>query len=67
MDFIFICPEEQKEFHTADFDVINNKGIKTDESGNRYMDAEVILLNPCPFCSKKHTYHVNELSCPFNG
>jgi hypothetical protein len=67
MDFIFVCCNTQKVFRTTNFELINNNGVKTDSAGNKYLDAEVILTDTCPFCGIKHIYHVNELSCPFNG
>ena len=67
MNFIFICPVHNKVFESPNFHIIENKGIVTDESGHRMLDAKVILEDPCPFCGQIHVYHANDLSCPFNG
>ena len=67
MKFVFVCPEKQKVFESAAFDVICNKGIALDKMGNRFLDAKVALNGPCPFCGEKHVYHARELSCPFGS
>lgn len=67
MKLIFICPDKNEMFESTDFEIIDNRGIITDNSGNRALDARVALRNPCPFCGNKHVYHVSELSCPFTG
>jgi hypothetical protein len=64
---VFICPEKQKVFESASFEIINNKGIALDMKGNKFLDAKVALNNPCPFCGKKHVYHASELSCPIGS
>jgi len=65
--FIFVCPTQNKVFESADFRVLENRGVITDEAGKKTLDAKVALNEPCPFCGKKHVYHVSELSCPFTG
>jgi hypothetical protein len=67
MEFIFICPIENKAFESANFRIMENRGVATDGAGNKILDAKVALNRPCPFCGKKHVYHVSELSCPFTG
>ena len=67
MKFIFSCPIHNKVFESADFSVLENKGILTDEAGNKTLDAKVALSPPCPFCGQKHVYHASELSCPFGS
>jgi hypothetical protein len=67
MKFIFICPNHNKSFESANFSIMENRGVVTDETGNKMLDANVALNEPCPFCGKKHVYHVSELSCPFTG
>lgn len=67
MKFIFVCPTQNKVFESADFTVLENRGVITDKTGNKTLDAKVVLDHPCPFCGKKHVYHANELSCPFGG
>ena len=67
MKLIFVCPNQGKVFESADYDIIENKGVITDEAGNRALDAKVALNEPCPYCSHKHVYHAGELSCPFAG
>ena len=52
-------------FETADFKVTENKGVISDSSGNRTLDARVELNGPCPFCGEKHVYLACELPCPF--
>ena len=66
MNFVFVCPENNKTYESSNFTIIENKGVITDEDGNRQLDAKVALSEPCPFCGKRHTYHVNELTCPFS-
>lgn len=65
MNFIFFCPEKQQTFETAEFQLTDNNGVQTDSSGNRYLDARVVLTAPCPYCGSLHEYHATELSCPF--
>ncbi len=65
--FIFICPTQNKMFESSDFKILDNRGVITDEAGNKTFDAKVALDKPCPFCGHKHVYHVSELSCPFTG
>jgi len=67
VEFIFVCPDHGKWFETARFSIVENRGVVTDASGNRTLDAKVALDDPCPYCGKKHVYHCNELSCPFAG
>ena len=67
MKIIFVCPEKQKVFESALFEIIDNKGIAIDIKGNKFLDANVALSKPCPFCGKKHVYHASELSCPFES
>ena len=65
MEFIFVCPKRNMTFESADFNVIENKGVVSDSSGNKTLDAKVELNEPCPFCGEKHVYLASELSCPF--
>jgi len=65
MKFVFFCPEENRVFESAEFRVIDNMGVISDEGGNKILDAKVALEKPCPFCGNKHVYHASELSCPF--
>ena len=65
MEFIFICPKRNLTFESADFNVIENRGVICDSSGNKTLDAKVALNGPCPFCGEKHVYRASELSCPF--
>jgi Zn finger protein HypA/HybF involved in hydrogenase expression len=67
MKFIFVCPSQNKVYESADFDILENRGVITDEAGNKTLDAKVALNEPCPFCGQKHVYHAGELSCPFSG
>jgi len=66
MKFVFICPEKNKTFESMDFKVIENRGIITDKTGSRQLDAKVELASSCPHCGKRHIFHVNELTCPFS-
>lgn len=54
-------------FTSADFEIIENRGLVCDSSGNRHLDAKVELNGPCPFCGEKHRYHASELPCPFEN
>ena len=65
--FIFVCPHKNEVFESSDFSILDNKGIVTDQAGNKTLDARVALNQPCPFCGQKHVYHASELSCPFTG
>lgn len=65
MEFLFVCPEKNEIFKSADFTIVENRGIKTDTAGNKVLDATVKLSRGCPYCGKKHTYPAHELACPF--
>ena len=65
MKFLFVCPERDKPFETEAFSLVDNRGVKQDDEGNRYLDARVRLAEPCPLCGKIHEYPAWELSCPF--
>lgn len=67
MEFLFICPLRQEAFSSADFEIIDNRGVAADADGNRYLNARVQLTAPCPFCGEHHEYHANELACPFSA
>ena len=67
MKFTFVCPEQNKMFESGDFSIFENRGVIADAAGNKTLDAKVALNEPCPFCGKKHVYHVSELSCPFES
>ena len=65
MRFIFICPEKYQVFESGDFKIIENRGVKVDQTGKKFLDAKVELVPSCPFCEKKHVFHASELMCPF--
>ncbi|MFH0785875.1 MAG: hypothetical protein V2B20_28545 [Pseudomonadota bacterium] len=65
MKLIFVCPTQNKVFESADFKILENRGVIRDKAGNKTLDAQVALIEPCPFCGKTHIYHANELLCPF--
>ena len=65
MKFVFVCPEENRVFESAEFRVIDNQGVVSDEDGNKIFEAKVALEKPCPLCGNQHVYHASELSCPF--
>jgi len=65
VNFIFACPNKNEVFESADFKILDNRGVATDNTGNKTLDAKVVLDEPCPFCGQKHVYQANELSCPF--
>jgi len=67
MKFLFVCPIKNKVFESADFSILENRGVITDAAGKKTLDAKVALEKPCPFCGGKHIYHADELSCPFTG
>lgn len=64
MELIFVCPETFKTFFSRNFEITRNRGVCFDEAGNKTLDAQVILTDPCPFCGKRHVYRADELSCP---
>ena len=65
MKFIFVCPEHNMSFETDNFRIIDDRGIFTDDCGNKTWNAKVDVLSSCPFCDVKHIFDVNELVCPF--
>jgi Zn finger protein HypA/HybF involved in hydrogenase expression len=65
--FIFVCTDKNEVFESADFKIVDNRGIVTDDAGNKTLDAKVALNEPCPFCGQRHVYLASELSCPFTG
>ena len=65
MKLIFVCPNENKAFESADYRIIENRGVVTDAAGNKTLDAKVAIDESCPHCGHKHIYHADELSCPF--
>lgn len=67
MEFVFVCPNRQASFSSADFIIIENRGVASDAAGRRYLDARVKLTAACPFCGELHDYAAQELACPFAG
>ena len=65
MKFIFICSTQNQVFASANFSILESRGVIVDQAGNKMLDAKVALNEPCPFCGQKHVYHASELSCPF--
>ena len=65
MKLVFVCPAKNEAFETDDFEVIEDKGIKTGGSGEKIWDAKVGLSSACPLCGKRHVFCVSELPCPF--
>lgn len=61
----FNCPETGKYFETADYSISDNRGIATNENGDKILDATVIINSPCPYCGKLHKYRADKLACPF--
>jgi predicted RNA-binding Zn-ribbon protein involved in translation (DUF1610 family) len=67
MKLIFVCPDQNKGFESADYKIIENRSVIIDGAGNKTLDAKVALNALCPYCGQKHIYHASELSCPFSG
>ena len=67
MNIVFTCREHNQVFESDRFRIEDNRGVVTDENGNRVLDAKVVLTEPCPFCGRRHVYRAAELACPFNG
>ncbi|UCD79600.1 MAG: hypothetical protein JSW26_30130 [Desulfobacterales bacterium] len=67
MKLIFFCPAQNKVFESANFSILENRGVITDDAGKKTLDAKVALNVPCPFCGQKHVYHASELACPFGS
>lgn len=65
MELLFSCPVTGHRFYSEKFDLVNNEGIVTDEDGNKSLKADVVVRD-CPHCGKEHTFHANELSCPWS-
>ena len=53
MKFIFVCPNKNEVFESSDFQILENRGVTTDDAGNKTLDAKVALNEPCPFCGTK--------------
>ena len=67
MEFVFVCPRTGDTFSSSDFRIEQYRGIKTDDGGNKTLDAAVVLTEPCPICGRKHVYRADELACPFEN
>ena len=67
MKLIFVCPNQNKMFESMDYEIIENRGVVIDTTGNKALDAKVALNESCPYCGQKHFFDVSELSCPFEG
>jgi hypothetical protein len=67
MKFLFVCPLRQETFSSANFEIIDNRGVAVNADGSRYLNARIRLTTPCPACGKQHEYHANELACPFSA
>ena len=65
--FIFVCPDKNEVFESSNFKILDNRGVTTDDAGNKILDEKVALNEPCPCCSQKHVYHANELAYPFTA
>jgi hypothetical protein len=65
--FVFVCPNKNEVFESSDFQIFENRGVSTDDAGNKTLDAKIAINEPCPCCGQKHVYHANELSCPFTA
>jgi predicted RNA-binding Zn-ribbon protein involved in translation (DUF1610 family) len=65
--FSFVCPNKDEVFESSDFQILDNRGVTTDDAGNKILDAKVALNEPCPVCGQKHVYDASELSCPFTA
>jgi hypothetical protein len=65
MAFLFICPKRHMTFESADFKITENRGVISDSSGSKILDAKVELNAPCPFCGENHVFPASELPCPF--
>jgi hypothetical protein len=37
MDFLFVCPLRQETSSSADFEIIDNRGVAVDADGTRYL------------------------------
>ncbi|MGD8269767.1 MAG: hypothetical protein PVG81_00950 [Desulfobacterales bacterium] len=67
MEFLFVCPEENRSFESADLRIVDNRGVTTDLARNRMLDVKVALNRHCPFCGRLHVFRAVELACPFEG
>ena len=67
MELIFVCPRHNRVFESGAFSIRENRGVATDAAGNRFLDAQVVLDAPCPYCGEAHIFQASELSCPFAG
>lgn len=67
LNFVFVCPIQERIFESADFRIVENRGVVVDAAGNKALDAKVALEKPCPFCGQMHVYRASELSCPYTA
>ena len=67
LKFLFVCPNNNEVFENTNFNILDNKGVATDNAGGKTLDAKVALNEPCPYCGEKHVYHADELPCPFTS
>ena len=66
-ELVFVCPNKNEVFESADFKILENNGVATDEAGNKILDMKIELKAPCPFCGRKHIFHAKDLACPFGN
>lgn len=67
MELVFTCPEKQSVFHSRRYEIVENKGVRTDEAGRKFLDAKVALTEPCPLCGERHIYQADALACPLGN
>ena len=65
MELVFICPDTGQTYQSEKYDIVNHQGVKTDENGDRWLDAGVKPAEKCPFCGRHHIFPARELACPF--
>ena len=51
--FIFVCPNKNEVFESSDFKILDNRGIVTDEAGNKILDAKVAPIDSGPAVAKQ--------------
>ncbi len=67
MKLIFTCPETHNVFESDAFRIIGDEGVRVDPSGERFWEAQVELMAPCPLCGRTHVSAARDLACPFRG
>ena len=67
MQYLFVCPEENRSFESTAFRIVDSRSVTTDLAGNGTLDAKAALNGPCPLCGRLHVVRAVELARIFEG